>query len=159
MIQMEEPSLRETERIVSTSEQETIELGRQFAARLHKGDVIALYGDLGAGKTEFVKGICSFFDVEEIVTSPTFTIINHYHGITANDEEVKIYHVDLYRIESADDLREIGLSECMHSGDAIKLVEWANKAHRVLPEGAYSVSFHFDEDDDDIRLIDIRHDD
>lgn len=158
MIQMEEPLISDSEEIISASEQETIALGKQFASRLQPGDVIALYGELGAGKTEFVKGICSYFDVEEIVTSPTFTIINHYHGTDPNsDEEVKIYHVDLYRIESASDLREIGLAECMHSTDAIKLVEWANKARSVLPDGTYSISFGFDESNEDLRVISIKH--
>ncbi|MBL0322087.1 MAG: tRNA (adenosine(37)-N6)-threonylcarbamoyltransferase complex ATPase subunit type 1 TsaE [Ignavibacteria bacterium] len=66
----------------SESESQTILQGEQFAADLQHGDIVALEGELGAGKTEFVKGICRFFAVEDLVTSPTFTIINQYDGST-----------------------------------------------------------------------------
>ncbi len=148
----------EVETFQTFSEDETTSLGQAFAERLHKGDTVALFGDLGAGKTEFVKGICRHFDVEEIVTSPTFTVINQYMGQTIHDSTIKIYHVDLYRIDSVEDLSEIGFNECAHSSDAIKLIEWAEKASGALPADTYSVTFSMrDDDDENIRQIEIRH--
>lgn len=147
----------ETQLHTTHSESETIELGRQFAERLVSGDVVALYGDLGSGKTEFVRGICEYFHVEEIVSSPTFTIMNHYSGELPDAEEVKIYHLDLYRINSKRELQEIGFNECAMSGNSIKLIEWADKANGSLPKRRYSVIFRFQEGEDDTRIIEIRH--
>jgi tRNA threonylcarbamoyl adenosine modification protein YjeE len=81
------------ETLRSESEEQTIQLGEQFAGQIQRGDVVALYGELGAGKTEFVKGICGFFAVEDLVTSPTFTIINQYAGHSPEGDALKIYHV------------------------------------------------------------------
>jgi tRNA threonylcarbamoyladenosine biosynthesis protein TsaE len=138
---------------------ETVQLGKDFAAQLSVGDVVALYGDLGAGKTEFVRGVCDFFHVGDIVSSPTFTIINSYSGDLEDDEEVKIYHVDLYRINSPDELADIGFDECLAAPDSIKLVEWAEKANGSLPRRRYTVIFRLDETDEDERFIEIRHTD
>ncbi|MBL7998295.1 MAG: tRNA (adenosine(37)-N6)-threonylcarbamoyltransferase complex ATPase subunit type 1 TsaE [Candidatus Kapabacteria bacterium] len=139
------------------SEDETILAGRKFAARLHAGDVIALYGTLGAGKTEFVKGICEYFHVEDVVSSPTFTIMNQYDGMQSNGDDVKLYHVDLYRINSKREFSEIGFSECMNAPDAIKLVEWAEKANDEIPANRYTISFDLDNSDENIRHISISH--
>ncbi len=147
----------EPELLRSSSEEETIVIGGDFAQRLRIGDVVALYGDLGAGKTEFVKGICTFFAVEDIVTSPTFTIINQYTGTTPDGVPVKIYHVDLYRIETPEELAEVGFDDCVFAHDAIKLVEWSEKAEHLLPRAHYTVRITADPDDDNIRLIDIRY--
>jgi len=141
------------------SDTETTELGKTFAERLALGDVVALYGDLGSGKTEFVRGICEYFAVSEIVSSPTFTIINQYSGALpeSDEEEIKIYHLDLYRINSKRELEDIGFSECTSSSDSIKLIEWANKANGTLPKRHYSVIFRLLPDDDEARAIEIRH--
>jgi tRNA threonylcarbamoyladenosine biosynthesis protein TsaE len=120
---------------------------------------VAMYGDLGSGKTEFVRGICEYFNVGEIVSSPTFTIMNHYSGNSPDDEddEVKIYHLDLYRINSKRELEDIGFNECTMSNDCIKLIEWADKANGSLPKKRYSVIFRFEDSDDEARIIEIRH--
>lgn len=136
---------------------ETVALGKSFAEHLVAGDVVALHGDLGAGKTEFVRGICEYFHVGDIVSSPTFTIINCYTGTSPeNDEEVKLYHVDLYRLNEKRELEEIGFQECANSPDSIKLIEWANKANGDLPRKRYSVIFRIHSDDEDARDIEIR---
>jgi tRNA threonylcarbamoyladenosine biosynthesis protein TsaE len=142
---------------ITLNEDETTKLGYEFAQELQPGDVVALYGDLGAGKTELVKGICDFFGVTEVVSSPTFSIINQYVAHSKKAEGVKIYHIDLYRVESAEEIREIGLDECTHTPDAIKLIEWAEKATSCLPQNTFSVHFMFDDDDDDKRIIEIIH--
>ena len=137
----------------SESEEQTIELGEAFASSLVVGDVVAIFGDLGAGKTEFVKGICSYFAVDDLVTSPTFTIINQYVGLTPDGDPLKIYHVDLYRIDSPSELDDVGFDECVFSHDAIKLVEWPEKAAQLLPAGAWSVTIVGDAINDNVRTI------
>lgn len=139
----------------SESEEQTIELGEAFAGSLVVGDVVAIFGDLGAGKTEFVKGICSYFAVDDIVTSPTFTIINQYTGETPDGDSVKIYHVDLYRIDSPAELEDVGFDDCVFAHDAIKLVEWPEKAQQHLPAGAWSVAITGDPKNDNVRTITI----
>jgi tRNA threonylcarbamoyladenosine biosynthesis protein TsaE len=144
----------ETEACKTFSEEETIKLGGEFAGRLLAGDVVAFYGDLGSGKTEFIKGICNYFKVGEIVTSPTFTIINQYSGIK-DGEEIPIFHLDLYRIKKADELAEIGFNECVHSPGSIKLIEWSERANGQLPEDRYNIEINFDESNESERIIKI----
>jgi len=139
----------------SNSEEETIAIGVEFAERLRVGDVVALYGDLGAGKTELIKGICAYFQVEDLVTSPTFTIINQYGGVGTDGSSIKIYHVDLYRIETPEELAGVGFDDMVFSHDAIKLIEWSEKAEHLLPSAHYTVRISSDEADDSVRMIEI----
>ncbi len=142
---------------ISLSEEETVDLGRSFASQLHRGDVVALIGDLGAGKTEFVRGVCSFFEVEEIVSSPTYTIINQYNG-TFDNETIQIYHLDLYRVKSKAELANIGFDECTDAPDSIKLIEWAERANGSMPRSHYAITFTTDDtgNDDNKRIITIQ---
>jgi tRNA threonylcarbamoyladenosine biosynthesis protein TsaE len=141
----------------SHSEDDTREIGKAFAARLKPADVITLTGDLGAGKTEFVRGVCQYFSVEDIVSSPTFTIINQYFGAVPFGDEVAIYHVDLYRINDSKELDEIGFDECMADPHAIKFVEWPEKAGTTgLPSARWSISITFLPQNDEARMIEIR---
>jgi len=129
-----------TEMYTSTSEDETHSIAAEFASKLQKGDIVTLSGDLGVGKTEFVRGVCSYFQVEDIVTSPTFSIINLYRGQMPSGESVQIIHVDLYRLKSKQELKTIGLDEWLALPDAIKLVEWPEKANGALNRSRYSVT-------------------
>lgn len=144
----------ETEKYITHSEEDTIELGIKFAERLLDGDTVGFFGDLGSGKTEFIKGICSYFDVEEIVTSPTFTIINQYFA-KKNGEEFPIYHIDLYRIKDNKELEDTGFSECINAPVGLKLVEWAEKAKDYMPETWYKIEIRFGDDDENYRAITI----
>ena len=101
------------------SAEETIELGRQLAARLKNGDTVALYGGLGAGKTVFAKGIAQGLKVKEEIVSPTFTILRQYEG------SEKLSHFDLYRIEDEEELEHIGFYEFL--GDGVCMIEWPPK--------------------------------
>lgn len=141
-------------KFTTKSQQETFDLGLRFAAELKPGDVVALFGDLGAGKTEFIKGICSYFIVDELVNSPTFTIMNQYSGIW-DDIEIPILHIDLYRIKKSNELKEIGFDEIIFSKDSIKLVEWADKAFGILPPDSYSVNIKFKKNNETERVITI----
>ncbi len=113
--------------MLSSSIEETIHFGKQFAERLQPGDVVCLDGDLGAGKTHFVKGIASFFGVNPTeVNSPTFTLINEYHGNSS------VYHFDCYRIKNEQEALEIGTEDYLY-GDGISVVEWPEKIRNLLP--------------------------
>jgi tRNA threonylcarbamoyladenosine biosynthesis protein TsaE len=140
------------ETFYTKNEDETISIGKKFAEKLRHGDAIAFYGDLGAGKTEFIKGICSYFNVDEIVTSPTFTIMNKYSG-KKSDIPIDIFHIDLYRIKDTKELEEIGFQDCVYTENAIKLIEWAEKANSHLQEPDYSVKIQFTDDEESREII------
>lgn len=110
------------------SEAETLELGERLAPELKQGDVVALYGDLGSGKTHLIQGICKGLGVVTHVSSPTFTIVNEYHAV-----ECPVYHFDFYRVKSAEEIRDIGFEEYV-DGKGICLIEWAEKAAQFLPK-------------------------
>ena len=101
--------------------------GQAIAATLRRGDVLALCGDLGAGKTHFVKGIATGLQSDAPVTSPTFTLIHEYLG-----GRLPVYHFDFYRLEDEDEALKIGLDEYL-DGDGVCVIEWADKFPALLP--------------------------
>jgi tRNA threonylcarbamoyladenosine biosynthesis protein TsaE len=123
-------------RFVSNSSRETIEIGEEISRLLSSPTLLFLRGDLGAGKTTLVKGIAHALaaaDPDE-VTSPTFTMVHEYDGrrrVDGKDHDVKLYHIDLYRIEDERQLETIGFDE-LASEDAILLVEWGEKFPSVV---------------------------
>ena len=121
----------------SRSVEETREYARQFAAELLPGDVVSLSGNLGAGKTEFMRGIAQVFNCDDQLTSPSFSIFNIYKG-RLKDSPVKLQHFDLYRIESPLELEGLGFGEYI-AGDAISVVEWGEKFSDELPDNAKKV--------------------
>jgi tRNA threonylcarbamoyladenosine biosynthesis protein TsaE len=114
----------------SNSTAETEEAGAQLAQTLRAGDVLALVGDLGAGKTELVKGIARGLASSESVTSPTFTLLHEYP-----DGYLPLYHFDFYRLESAGALRGIDFDEYVF-GDGVSVIEWADKFPQAIPTRA-----------------------
>lgn len=123
--------------LFSRSVEQTREYARQFASGLQAGDVVCLNGDLGAGKTEFMRGITQVFDCEEQLSSPTFSIFNIYHG-SLRGSPVDLHHFDLYRIEREEELDAIGYAEYL-CGPFIAVVEWAEKFPGLLPAQAKKV--------------------
>lgn len=119
---------------VTRSPSETIELGKALAKRLAGGDVVALYGELGSGKTTLVKGLAAGLGATDPdrVRSPTFVLLNLYKG------RLPVYHVDLYRVQNVERLHDIGYEEYA-SGDGVTVIEWAEKAEQLLPEKAIRV--------------------
>ena len=116
----------------TTSEAETADVGRGLAARLSAGDVVLLHGDLGAGKTAFVRGLAEGLGVPgEDVSSPTFTIVQEYRG-----GRLPLFHVDLYRLDKPREIDDLGLDELMAGG--VLAIEWAEKMPR-LPQDAIVV--------------------
>jgi tRNA threonylcarbamoyladenosine biosynthesis protein TsaE len=112
------------------TESELIHWGRDFAASLRSPAVIALSGELGAGKTTLVRAICAELGVQETVTSPTFSLVHSYKGATT-----QLYHLDLYRLNSPAELTNIGWDE-MIDANAIVLIEWPDRAGNALPASA-----------------------
>lgn len=111
---------------------ETIELGRTLSSGLRAGDVVAFYGELGAGKTTMIKGIAAGLGVADVVKSPSFVIVTEYVG------RLPVYHVDLYRLNENSDFESIGLDSYL-DGDGVCLIEWAERAEQVLSESTIRV--------------------
>lgn len=118
---------------ISRSVKETEEIAKTFAKSVTPGDIVCLFGDLGAGKTNFTRGFVQAFGIPvEQVDSPTFTIINEYDG------EIPVYHMDFYRIEHHTEALEIGIEEYLY-GDGICIIEWPERILEVLPEDVIRV--------------------
>jgi tRNA threonylcarbamoyladenosine biosynthesis protein TsaE len=105
--------------------------------RLNRGDVVALHGPLGAGKTTLVKGIARSLQIQDPVTSPSFTLIAEYDGFLAG-LPIVLYHIDLYRIGHPQEIEDLGLEEILN-GSGICVIEWAEKASDFLPESSIQV--------------------
>ena len=121
---------------MSRSPEETRSLAAHVASDLRPGDVVALYGDLGTGKTEFVRGACGALGVDsDDVSSPSFTIVNEYAG-----RSVAVYHVDAYRIKRPDEFFELGYQEYF-DGEGICFVEWPERIEALLPRAAFRLGF------------------
>ena len=121
-----------TQTITSNSEIETAAAGRDLASRLSAGSVVLLFGDLGAGKTAFVRGLAEGLGVPaEHVSSPTFTIMQEYRG-----GRLPLFHVDLYRLNDSREVDDLGVDEI--AADGVLAVEWAEKL-REVPDGAIGI--------------------
>lgn len=138
------------QRIVTRNEEETIAAGAALAAGLNAGDVVALYGDLGSGKTRFVKGLSKGLGVAEHVTSPTFTIVNEHR-----DGRMPLFHFDCYRLRTPSELDELGFEEYIDGG-GVCVVEWAEVIEERLPESRIDVRITPGADEQE-RIITIEH--
>ncbi len=118
--------------LISNGIDETIHAGISLGEKLNPRDVVALIGELGSGKTSFIKGIAKGLGIREEVKSPTYTLINEYKG------RFPFYHFDLYRISSIHELEELGYREYLY-GDGITVIEWADKFPEIVPAGAFRV--------------------
>ena len=113
---------------ITHNPEETENIGRRFAQRLERGDVIAYRGDLGAGKTAFTRGIASGLEITQQVTSPTYTIVNEYL-----EGRIPLFHFDMYRLSSSDDLFDIGWEDYLARG-GICAVEWSENVADALDD-------------------------
>lgn len=126
---------------LTNCEAETRIVACRLAESVTSGTVICLRGDLGVGKTVFAKGFCAALGVAEHVSSPTFTLVNEYELAGG-----MLYHFDLYRVEDADELYEIGFLDFVN-GESISLIEWPERAEDVLPEKRIDVTIIRTEED------------
>ena len=132
--------------IFSNSSDQTFEAGKELAKRLSPGDVIAFHGDLGAGKTVFVRGLAEGLGLDARVTSPTFTIVNEYEG------KIPLFHFDMYRLSGSDELFEIGWEDYLARG-GICAVEWSEITEDAFPEN--TINIYIKKIDDNTREITI----
>lgn len=122
-------------------------VGKIIARNLEKGTVLCLDGDLGAGKTTLTQFIAKEFGVNECITSPTFTIIKEYEG------KLPFYHMDVYRIDSEDDMYDLGYEEYIYS-EGITIIEWSQKIINMLPENRINIDIQR-VNDDNLRVLSI----
>jgi len=116
---------------ISKNEQETTNFGRKIAASLHGGDIIALHGDLGAGKTTLIKGIATHFGINDVV-SPTFTLMQVYQIQNSKFKIENFVHIDTYRLNNEQELTTIGIADYLGAPDTICLIEWPEKIPNLL---------------------------
>ena len=120
---------------ISNSAEETESFGRQVAGTIKPGEVVALTGDLGGGKTQFVKGVVAGLGASTTATSPTFTLIHEYSG-----GRLRVYHFDFFRIDDQQAAERLGLDEYFF-GDGVSIVEWADKFPDLIPKNALWICF------------------
>lgn len=129
MAQPQRPALD----VISHSPEQTRSIGMLLGRVLERGSLVLLGGMIGAGKTTFAQGIARGLRVESDVLSPTFTLVTEHAGRDLRDAPVRVYHVDLYRIEDEDDLMSFGFEEYLADPDAVTVVEWPERAGIMLP--------------------------
>lgn len=135
---------------ITNCETETEKIGEEFAASLKAGDVLCLYGDPGAGKSVFVRGLARGLGIEAYITSPTFTLVNEY-----DDGKIPLYHFDAYRLSDAISAEGSGLDEYFYYG-GICAVEWPENIMDIIPKNHYSITVSRDLSvSDDYRIIEI----
>jgi tRNA threonylcarbamoyladenosine biosynthesis protein TsaE len=120
---------------ISNSAEETIAAGRSYALSACKGDVFALTGDLGAGKTQFVKGFVAGLGSRAEVTSPTFVLVHEYE-----DGRLPVYHFDFYRLDNREAVLRLGFDDYVF-GEGVSLIEWADRHTDLIPTEANWLSF------------------
>jgi len=136
--------------ITTNSEAETIREGEKLGMKLKPGAVVALHGDMGAGKTAFVRGLAVGLSIDMVVSSPTFTIVNEYPGDTP------LFHFDMYRLESASELFDIGWDDYQDRG-GVCAVEWSENVPGAFPPDAIMVNIGIISDN--VRRLEITHGD
>ena len=124
------------------SAEETFKLGEMTGGKLKPGTVVCLDGDLGVGKTVFVKGVAKGLGIKEPVVSPTFTILQEYR-----EGRIPLYHFDVYRIEDPEEMYEIGFDDYLY-GDGVCLIEWAKRVTELLPENVLRITIATDPETD-----------
>lgn len=124
--------------IETFSAQETYELGKRIGEQAKAGEVYTLVGDLGVGKTVFTQGVAEGLGITGPVSSPTFTIVQVY-----DEGRLPFYHFDVYRIEDAEEMEEIGYEDCI-CGEGICLIEWADRIEEILPEKYLQITIEKD---------------
>jgi tRNA threonylcarbamoyladenosine biosynthesis protein TsaE len=132
--------------LVTRGPEETRAVGEALAAVVEAGDVVSLTGDLGAGKTTLVQGLCRGLGVVEPVLSPTFTLVREYEG------RLHVYHVDVYRLDRLQEVVDLGFQEILESGGLV-LVEWGDAVESLLPESHLQVELTIPPEDEDVRYL------
>lgn len=136
-------------KVTTTSNQETADYGQKLASTLTGGDILCLYGDLGAGKTTLVKGIARGLGIKDNITSPTFTLMNFYKGTNTT-----LIHIDTYRLKNEQELVEIGALDYIGQPDTIAIIEWPEKIAGLL-KNKKVINVIIDHQEETVRSITI----
>ena len=137
--------------VICNSFEETKKFASRLSKKFQNGQVIALNGELGSGKTTFSQGIAEGLGIEQHVGSPTFKLVSEYVG-----EDLKLYHVDCYRLNNADEFLNLGGENLLLPDNGITLIEWANIIQELLPENVIEIVFSRVKTEPNKRLIVIR---
>lgn len=137
----------ETKFYIMNDEADTAAFGAKLAETLQAGDVVGLVGDLGTGKTALTKSIARALGVQELITSPTFTIVQEYH-----DGKLPLYHFDVYRIGDVEEMYEIGYEEYFF-GKGVCIVEWADLIEEIMPEDGILIEIECGEEETQRRYV------
>lgn len=127
-------------KIISRSEKETQKIAEKFSKKLQGGEVIGLIGELGAGKTAFVKGLAKGLGIKKIINSPTFVVMKVYPVI--HKTITQLVHVDAYRVKSTKALIGIGLEDYINSTESVVVIEWADLVEELLPKKKALINFN-----------------
>ncbi len=130
-------------KITTHSEKQTINLGQKLAQNFEGGEIIGLVGELGAGKTNLIKGIGQGLGVKQTITSPTFVLMKVYPLKSLNSKIKRLVHVDAYRLKTGQDLIAIGLQDYLKNSETITVIEWANKIKNILPKKTIFAKIEF----------------
>ncbi|MBP3801000.1 MAG: tRNA (adenosine(37)-N6)-threonylcarbamoyltransferase complex ATPase subunit type 1 TsaE [Clostridia bacterium] len=133
----------------SNNEIDTKNFAKKLASKLQIGDIIVLSGELGSGKTKFTEGLLEYFNLQDEISSPTFTIVNEYHS-----NNLPIYHFDVYRLEDEDEFLAIGGEEYFNKG--ICIIEWGEMIENILPNEYIKISFSKDLENENSRNLHIQ---
>jgi tRNA threonylcarbamoyladenosine biosynthesis protein TsaE len=139
-------------KIISNNEKETFEAAQDFAAQLKGGEVIGLVGDLGAGKTVWVRGLAAGLGIKKGVCSPTFVVMKIYNIKNKKSTIKRICHIDAYRTKSEKDLESLGIEEFLNDKSTITIIEWADLAKRILPKKSLIIKINYNSKKDQ-RII------
>ena len=140
--------MRKHMQLITNCETDTKNFAKSLAKILKPKDIVVLTGELGSGKTKFVEGFLSYFELENEISSPTFTIVNEY-----KNNDINIYHFDVYRLADSSEFYEIGGDEYFDTG--ICLIEWGELIEDALPSNYIHITFTKNENEEDSRILDI----
>jgi tRNA threonylcarbamoyladenosine biosynthesis protein TsaE len=124
---------------ITSSAEETHKLGKSVGQKLKGGEILALFGDLGSGKTTFVKGLAQGLGIKRRVISPTFTIERIYKA----DKRLTLYHLDLYRLDEVDEATKMEINEIISDSKNVIVIEWADKIVNFLPKSRWTLYFSY----------------
>jgi tRNA threonylcarbamoyladenosine biosynthesis protein TsaE len=144
--------MKKFNQITTHSAEETMALAENCAGKLVGGEILALHGDLGSGKTTFTKGLAEALKVEEVITSPTFVILKSYPA-KINNQKVEFVHIDGYRAETLEDIKSVGIEDFLNRRDVVMIVEWPEKIQEIFTQPVIDIYFKFiDENTREIKM-------
>ena len=132
--------------VATDTSEKTQKLGEEFSQQLKPGDIVLLYGELGAGKTTFTQGLAKGLGIKKRIISPTFVIVRTYRIMNHELRIMNMYHVDLYRTETENDLRGVGIEDVLHDKEGVVIIEWSEKMGKLLPKKRWEIRFQYEND-------------